>query len=165
MNNQEKVEKLETSETPLVVVEIPICRLCLQEKDFWGNFAIEYDNGLIQHKSCMAKYTKNRRALKKIIFKVKYQEFYGDTRQAGIVDLEAMKGKEISKKELKEKEKNNQKMIEARCEWARKCKEEKRKLRNEEKEKEINEFIKVWDNRNKVDGASIIGESHKREEG
>ena len=143
---------------------IPICRLCLQAQDYWGNFAIEYDNNVIQHKSCMAKYTKNRRALKKVVFKVRYQEYFGDLRPAGIVDRGAMKVKEKTKKELKENKKNNQKMIEARCEWARKCKEEKRKLKIKDKENEINDFIKAWDEKRKVDGASIIGESHRREE-
>jgi hypothetical protein len=176
MNNQVKLEtrevneKQEKQERPTQMAHLeevqttPICRLCLQERDTWGNFAIKYNSGLIQHKSCMAKYTKNRRALNKVIFKVKYQEYFGDLRPAGLVDREAMEQERKKKKKKREKQKITQQQIEARCAWARKCKAIKKEKRSKEQEIEVETFIKQWDEKRRLDGASIIGETHKREE-
>lgn len=120
MNEKQEVQKPET----------PICRLCLQEKDFWGNFAIVYpETGLIQHKYCMARYSQNRRNLKKVIFKVKYQEYFGDTRQAGIVDRKAMEliqGQGDSAEKAKKSRKEEKRALKRRLAYARKCKAEKR---------------------------------------
>ena len=144
--------------------KIPICRLCLQEKDFWGNFAIVYpETGLTQHKYCMARYSQNRRNLKKVIFKVKYQEYFGDMRQAGLVDIKAMslleektsKGKKESKKQRQEREKQKQQ----RLAYARECKE----LKRLEREEKIGELVKQHVDKLKPNFGDLIGETQIRE--
>jgi hypothetical protein len=172
MKNQVKLKTREVNEKPAqtahlgevqrtnISPSIPICRLCLQERDFYGNFAIVYDDGLTQHKTCMAKYAKNRRELKKIIFKIRYEEYYGDKRQAGIVDREAMKIVQTkSKREIRQERRQDKEVIKKRLAYARKCKEDKRIA----KEEEINKWVAAHMVK-KVNGALLIGETHKREE-
>lgn len=161
---------IEKETTPME--EIPICRLCLQERDFYGNLPTIYDDGLVQHRTCMAKYSKNRRALKRVIFKMRYQEYFGDVRPAGVVDREAMAiiyGKSKKEKiketlqEIKAREKNRRKI----CAHARKCKEEKRKREDAELIKEAEAFethMNAIEPPSKKIG-SLIEESQQREEG
>ena len=139
---------------------IPICRLCLQERDFYGNFATIYNDGLIQHKLCMAKYSKNRRELKKIIFKVRYEEYYGDKRPAGIVDREAMKIVQTkSKREIRQEKRQNKDALIKRLAYARKCKEDLRIAR----EKEINKIAaKYLTPKDSV--ISLLNSTQEREE-
>jgi hypothetical protein len=148
-------------------VKPPICRFCLSEKDCYGNLVIVYDDGTAQHKTCAAKYARNRRNLKKVIFKEggRYVEFFGDTRPAGLVDRKAMKEKGKSLKEIRKERRLVQKGIKEKMAYARKCKEERRLAKQKEEDKAMEEFIRQFEERRISSLTSLINNTQEREEG
>ena len=142
----------------------PICRFCLSEKDFYGNLVVVYDDGLAQHKTCAAKYARNRRNLKKVIFKEDghFVEYFGDVRPAGLVDLKAMKEKGKSLKEIRKERRLVQKGVKEKMAYARKCKEERRLAKQKEDDKAVEEFAKQFEER-KTSVTDLIHNTQHRE--
>ena len=164
--NDQPLEKEMNEEEEKPISKNPICRFCLLEKDFHGNLVVVYDDGLTQHKSCAANYARNRRNLKKVVFKTdgKYQEYFGDVRPAGIVDRKAMeersKGKSL--KEIRRERRLIQKGIKEKMAYARKCKEERRQAKQREDDKAIEEFAKSLERKTSV-ADLIIHSTQERE--
>ena len=144
-----------------------ICRFCLSEKDNLGNLVVIYDDGTIQHKSCATKYARNRRNLKKVIFKEYYIEYFGDMRPAGLVDRVAMKVKEEregkSLKEIRKERRLLQKGVKEKMAHARACKERRRLEKQKEDDRAVDEFTRQYLEKSGKGIKDLIGETQIRE--